>query len=182
MSEDQYYALLALVAAVMGWRRYVARPRPVTEEAELLARTMYAETSGRQKHPDQELAAIGYVGLNRARDGYTLAEVLTPPGRSDYGVWNASRKYRDRWYTADSKAGYQRCIEVAEAILAGTMPNPIGGRALFYHPAGLKRCTPGDDVGERWVCVSTHAGNRRVPRWGLRNPIRVGDAVFCGDP
>ena len=182
MAEDQYYSLLALVAAVLGWRRYVSRVRPVSGDAELLARTLYAETSGRRKHPDEELAGICYVALNRARGGYTLAEVLTPPGRSDYGVWNGSPKFRNRWYSADTKANYGRCLEVAKAVLAGEIPNPIGGRALFYHPGGLDPCTPGDDVGERWVCVSTHAGDRRVPRWGLRNPVRVGDAVFCGDP
>ena len=184
MSEEQYYGLLAFIAAYFGLRKVYARRRAAnaTQSAQLLARTLWAETSGLPKHSDRELAAICFVALNRAEGGFSLEEVLQPPGRSDYGVWNGSSRFRKRWEEAPTYRAYARCLEVAERVLAGEVPNQIGNRALFYHPGGLPQCSEGADLGPKRVCTRTSKGWRGVPVWGLRNPIQIGEAVFCGEP
>ncbi len=184
MSEEQYYALLAFIALYFGGRKVWARRRAASagHDAQMLARTLWAETSGLPKHSDRELAAICYVAINRADGGFSLEEVLQPPGRSDYGVWNASGRFRQRWEEAPTYRAYTRCLEVAERVLAGEVPNQIGNRALFYHPGGLPRCAEGEDLGPKRVCTRTSKGWRGVPVWDLQNPIQIGEAVFCGEP
>jgi len=145
----------------------------------LLASTLWAETSGRQKHGDEELTGIAFVAINRAQGEYSLADVLRPPGRSRYGVWNGSGAFSTRWHSANSRRGYERCVEIAEAALSGAAQNPIGNRALFFHPTGLPR-PEGGECGARRVKLQTKAGVRCAPLWSTQNPLPIGEAIFCG--
>ena len=184
MNNNDYYAAFGLAFLLYFARKVWARRQAAnaTQSAELLARTLWAETSGLAKHSDRELAAICFVALNRAEGGFSLEEVLRPPGRSDYGVWNNSRRFRQRWEEAPTYRAYARCLEIAERVLSGEVPNQIGRRALFYHPGGLPRCDEGEELGPKRVCIRTSRGWRGVPVWGLESPIQIGEAVFCGQP
>ena len=52
------------------------------------------------KHDDDELSAIAFVAVNRVDETHTLADVLGPGGKSKWGVWNNSGKFRERWESA----------------------------------------------------------------------------------
>ena len=146
----------------------------------MLASTLWAETSGRGKHSDRELTGIAFVAINRATGPYSLRDVLRPPGRSAYGVWNGSTTFRERWEGAHGRTGYERCVSIATQALDGSVPNPIGNRALFFHPTGLPRPRDGE-CGSRRIELETKVGPRCAPVWSTRNPLTIGEAVFCGN-
>lgn len=105
--------------------------RPLTDPLVCLARTIYFEARGRS---DAEMAAVGHVVMNRARDSQFPGDVCavireggeTPPcqfswwcdGRSDVAV---------------DRVEYAHAVRVARGVLNGTVPDPTHGANMFHN-------------------------------------------------
>ena len=171
----------AVVAARGAWWGK-AREVPLVRESEkeALARTLWAETSGLERHPDEELAAIAWVARNRAaQDGATIEKVLGPPGSSKQGVWNNSTRFRERWEAARGKPGWDRCYEVAERVLLSpSARDPIAGRNMFFHFGGLPSPDGGRCTSPRRFLMVRGGAQRCAPLWARNSPLQIGKATF----
>lgn len=119
-------------------------PPPVDMvQAQCLALNVYHEARGEGV---EGMVAVAYVTLNRAQDT-TRRFRSTVCGVVRQGAYSAGRIVLHRcefsWYCdgrsdrpTDQQA-YQRALELAVAVLQGTVPNPIG-QAVYYHRADLK--------------------------------------------
>jgi hypothetical protein len=79
--------------------------------------------------------------------------------------------------------GYARALGHARALLLGQVPNPIGLRTHFLHPAILPACAGDEPREDGRLCVD----GRAYPKWSVsrarggsaeHEPMRVGRAVF----
>lgn len=184
-----------LVGAIFFFRRGTPEQSPGVnlseEERDALARLLWAETS--MIGPADEHAGIIFIAINRAQGEYSILDVATPPGRSASGVWNNGRVFRERWNNAPDFDSFARARKLVDDIAEGKIQNPIGDRALFVHPSGLRRCElrdgvpvysdDGQPIGNRRRCVS----GRALPAWSVaksdggtapNDPIKVGRGLF----
>ena len=163
-----------------------AATKHLNKDRKALASMLIAETGGRGDV--EELQAIAQVAVNRAeRDGSSVTDVVTPPGKSSNGVWNTSQQFKRDFDQAPNHRNFARALEIAEAVLSQNYENQIGTRRQFVHAANFNRCSgqgPCDSgrasqVGRRsWQCIQTQSGRRCVPSWAAVDPVNVGRATF----
>jgi hypothetical protein len=140
-------------------------------DIDAMTRTLLAETSFRQES-QAEMAAILWVGLNRARiRGRSITETLTPPGSPM--TWNASEKYARRWAESSGWRQWSDARSFVVDVLSGKWPNQIGDRVQFLHPAGMPRCDSGGVCPSGRKCADTTAGRRCLPSWSTTANVRI---------
>ena len=153
---------------------------------EWLARVLMTEQSfpGRGVNYG-EWGGIAWVAINRAaRRSTTIKKaVLT----SDwFGTSPPARMVSKSLLT---RGNGPKAVAFADAVFDGRTRNRIGSRWHFVHVAGFKRCDRvGADLSNKFVCTSTRAGLRRLPRWSVAKgevggragyrPIEIGAARF----
>jgi spore germination cell wall hydrolase CwlJ-like protein len=105
--------------------------RPLTDPLVCLARTIYFEASGQGT---EEMAAVGYVVVNRARDSDFPDDICavireggeTPP--CQFSWWCDGRSD-----VATNREEYDRAVRVARGILDGTTADPSNGANMFHN-------------------------------------------------
>jgi len=105
------------------------------DELDILAWTMLGEAGG---EGTQGMADVGHVVLNRlnsGRYGASIQDVALAPRQ--FSTWNSGAGGNDPKgkYPKDS-AAFQRARQIAEQVIAGTIPGPPG-KPLDYHASGI---------------------------------------------
>lgn len=158
----------------VGWL-----PADDPENRDYLARVLTMET--RMRGPADELTGIAWVVVNRATQSLTgrIKDVVA----TTRWTGTASRGYYE--VVGGTMVGtppYNAAYALAGQVLSGRVPNPIGPRGHFVHPAGMPSCASG--CSERTMCVEGWC----LPRWAVSKsaggkaeyePIRLGRAVFA---
>jgi len=101
----------------------------------LLAQTIYGEARG----SPQDRIPIGHTVLTRATngwawDGETIREVVTKPDqykcfKPGAGIENYKATQNPE---KDDPRAFTQCLEIAQGILSGRIPDPTGGATHFY--------------------------------------------------
>jgi hypothetical protein len=164
--------------------------RGTPADVEWLARMIVMEAG--DIDPGEEWAGIMNVALNRAaRQGIPVREVVAttrwpgggPDGRlfvhtiqQPGGTGYEDRKGRP---APPDHRRWREALAVAQAVVRGEVPNPIGPRTHFFHPGGMPRCSGEGERIDGKYCID----GRVWPRWSVPEhseytPIRVGRAVF----
>lgn len=123
------------------------------DDLDILAWTMLGEAGGEGK---QGMADVGHVVLNRVNSGKygaSIQDVALAP--KQFSTWNSGSGGNDPKgkYPKDS-AAFQRARQIAEQVVAGTIPGPPG-KPLDYHASS---------VSPYWA--SSKAGNGAITRNG----------------
>ena len=110
----------------------LARPIPIydAEERDYLIRTIAFEASG---EPEEGKSAVAHVILNRkmsGRWGDNIKDVVTRPWQ--FEPWMTRRSEMRRLSADDPR--YQSAARIADAVLAGEMPDPTAGATHFLNP------------------------------------------------
>lgn len=160
-------------------------PPTAAGDVDALTRTLLVETSfARNRHPDEEFAAICFLAINRAKDkGISLREAMIPPGKP---TWNNSSEFQERWFNAHVtfRRQYAAARDFVERLLRNEIPNPIGPRKQLVHPGQLKNCNASNPcTNPRFMCVD----GKCLPIWSVskskggaapNEPIRIGKGIF----
>lgn len=114
-------------------------PKPVpnydAEERDYLIRTIAFEASG---EPEEGKSAVAHVILNRqmsGRWGDNIKEVVTHPWQ--FEPWMTRRREMQRLSPTDPR--YQSAARIADAVLAGEMPDPTAGATHFLNPTIVRK-------------------------------------------
>ena len=119
---------VALKPAVIG-RSYAALNYSL-EERDYLIRTMAFEAPG---EPDVGKAAVAHVILNRKKThrwGDTVKDVVMKPWQ--FEPWMTRRKEMENLSPDDPR--YRKAGRIADAVLAGDVPDPTAGATHFLNP------------------------------------------------
>jgi hypothetical protein len=178
-------------------------PGFVSSDADWLARIVLTESSSKGRL-GPEGVGIAYVAKNRlesGRYGSSIKEVVT--GKTGRRWFGAARTAGycfvtgARLCSGRTRGGmtvtefpqYDAARAMAEKVMDGTIPNPVGRRLTFHHPGGMKKCPNLGAKTKKLICRSTPYGKRWIPRWGISKaqggaarttPITVGAGVFAG--
>lgn len=112
-----------------------AVPNADPEDRDYLIRTIALEASG---EPENGKAAIAHVILNRKKSGrwgYNVKDVVTHPWQ--FEPWMTRRKEMKNLSPTDPR--YQDAAQIADAALAGQMPDPTAGATHFLNPAVVRQ-------------------------------------------
>jgi spore germination cell wall hydrolase CwlJ-like protein len=107
-----------------------ALPNDASEERDYLIRTIAFEATG---EPEEGMAAVAHVVLNRMRLGIwgsSIKEVVTRPWQ--FEPWMTRRK--EMVSLAPDDPRYQSAARIADAVLAGEVPDPTAGATHFLNP------------------------------------------------
>lgn len=118
---------LALPARETG----VVLPTYTSEDRDYLIRTIAFEASGESKEGQ---AAVAHVILTRKRNGMwgdTVKDVVTHPWQ--FESWMTKRAEIESLDPEDYR--YRSAAQIADAVLAGKMPDPTTGATHFLNPA-----------------------------------------------
>jgi len=105
------------------------------EERDYLIRTIAFEAS---EEPDEGKAAVAYVILNRKRSGRwgdNIKDVVTRPWQ--FEPWMTRRTDMAKLSPHDPR--YQDAARIADAVLAGQMPDPTAGATHFLNPTVVRQ-------------------------------------------
>ena len=105
------------------------------EERDYLIRTIAFEAS---EEPDEGKAAVAYVILNRKRSGRwgdNIKDVVTRPWQ--FEPWMTRRMDMEKLSPHDPR--YQDAARIADAVLAGQMPDPTAGATHFLNPTVVRQ-------------------------------------------
>ena len=122
---------LALPAERIGIAKLsVVRPTYTSEDRDYLIRTIAFEASGES---EEGKAAVAHVVLTRKRSGRwgdTIKEVVTHPWQ--FESWMTKRAEMESLDAEDYR--YRSAAQIADAVLAGHMPDPTTGATHFLNP------------------------------------------------
>lgn len=114
-----------------------APPPPLDSDTEVMARTLYGEARGES---DQGKTAVGWVIMNRvafaqARGTYwwgnTIRNVCLKPFQ--FSCWNLNDPNRRIIETVrPGDPIFDRCLEIAQQVIAGRLPSPVDGATHYY--------------------------------------------------
>jgi Cell Wall Hydrolase len=110
-------------------------PNYNAEERDYLIRTIAFEASG---EPEEGKSAVAHVILNRqmsGRWGDNIKEVVTHPWQ--FEPWMTRRREMQRLSPTDPR--YQSAARIADAVLAGEMPDPTAGATHFLNPTIVRK-------------------------------------------
>jgi hypothetical protein len=127
---------LALPAEKTGTSklRFVA-PTYTSEERDYLIRTIAFEASGES---DDGKAAVAHVILTRKRSGKwgdTIKDVVTHPWQ--FESWMTKRAEMESLDVEDYR--YRNAARIADAVLAGQLPDPTTGATHFLNPTIVRQ-------------------------------------------
>ena len=136
-------------------------PQPIVtldhDERDYLIRTMVFEATG---ETDQGKAAVAHVILNRKRLGRwgdNVKDVVTSPWQ--FEPWMTKRRQIERLSPNDPR--YRSAARVADAVLAGEIPDPTSGATHFLNP----------------VIVRQRRGGS-LPKWARGEGLPIGRHTF----
>ena len=110
----------------------LSKPAPDydAEERDYLIRTIAFEASG---EPEEGKSAVAHVILNRilsGRWGDSIKDVVTRPWQ--FEPWMTRRREMQKLSPSDPR--YESAARIADAVLAGEMPDPTAGATHFLNP------------------------------------------------
>lgn len=137
----------------------LSRPAPDydAEERDYLIRTIAFEASG---EPEEGKSAVAHVILNRTlsgRWGDSIKDVVTRPWQ--FEPWMTRRREIQKLSPSDPR--YESAARIADAVLAGEMPDPTAGATHFLNP----------------IIVRQRRGGS-LPAWAHGNPHPIGRHTF----
>jgi len=105
------------------------------EQRDYMIRTIAFEATG---ETEIGMAAVAHVILNRMRAGRwgdNIKEVVLKPWQ--FEPWMTRRSEMERMSPEDVR--YQNAARIADAVLAGDMPDPTAGATHFLNPVIVKK-------------------------------------------
>ena len=132
-------------------------PAYTSEDRDYLIRTIAFEASGES---DDGKAAVAHVILTRKRSGKwgdTIKDVVTHPGQ--FESWMTKRAEMESLDVEDYR--YRSAAQIADAVLAGQMPDPTTGATHFLNP----------------TVVSQRSGGS-LPSWATGGGLSIGRHTF----
>jgi conjugal transfer mating pair stabilization protein TraG len=132
-------------------------PSHTSEDRDYLIRTIAFEASGES---EEGKAAVAHVVLTRARSGRwgnSVKEVVTHPWQ--FESWMTKRAEIEALDVEDSR--YRSAAQIADAVLAGRMPDPTTGATHFLNP----------------VVVQERRGGS-LPAWASAGGLSIGRHTF----
>jgi spore germination cell wall hydrolase CwlJ-like protein len=135
----------------------IAYPPQGPKARDYLIRTIAFEAGG-----ENELgkAAVAHVVLNRVRSGKwgsSVEDVVTSPWQ--FEPWMTRRKELEKLHPFDPR--FQKAARIADAVLAGDMPDPTAGATHFLNPVVVRQRRGGS-----------------LPLWARRKGQPIGRHVF----
>ena len=135
----------------------IAYPSHGPKARDYLIRTIAFEAGG-----ENELgkAAVAHVVLNRVRNGRwgnSVEDVVTYPWQ--FEPWMTRRKELEKLHPFDPR--FQKAAKIADAVLAGNMPDPTAGATHFLNPVVVRQRRGGS-----------------LPLWARRKGQPIGRHVF----
>jgi spore germination cell wall hydrolase CwlJ-like protein len=127
------------------------------EERDYLIRTLAFEAP---HETNKGKAAVAYVILNRKRSGRwgdNIKEVVTRPWQ--FEPWMSRRKEMEELSPNDPR--YQTAARIADAVLAGQIPDPTAGATHFLNPIVVRQ---------------RHGGS--LPSWASGEGVSIGSHAF----
>lgn len=115
---------------------------PLTQEVDILARTLYGEARGESVRGKEAVAAVIVNRVNRARLrgghywwGSSIIQVCHKPWQ--FSCWNANDTNCQKIKAVDrTNKTFLSCIRIAMRAINGTLKDPTGG-STHYHVKGL---------------------------------------------
>lgn len=131
------------------------------DDLDILAWTMLGEAGGEGQ---QGMADVGHVVLNRVnsgRYGASIQDVALAP--KQFSTWNSGSGGNDPKgkYPKDS-AAFQRARQIAEQVVAGTIPGPPG-KPLDYHASSISPYWASSKAGNGAITRNGHTFYPSVP-------------------
>jgi cell wall hydrolase len=113
------------------------RTTPVdSEDRDYMIRTIAFEATG---ETEIGMVAVAYVILNRARAhhrwGDNIKDVVMQPWQ--FEPWMTRRREMEKLSTDDER--YKNAARIADAVLAGDVPDPTAGATHFLNPVIVKK-------------------------------------------
>jgi spore germination cell wall hydrolase CwlJ-like protein len=127
------------------------------EERDYLIRTVAFEATHETK---KGIAAVAHVILNRKRSGRwgdNIKDVVTRPWQ--FEPWMTRRKEMEELSPNDSR--YQTTARIADAVLAGQIPDPTAGATHFLNPIVVRQRRGGS-----------------LPSWANGEGVSIGSHAF----
>ena len=141
--------------------RHIIRPRReafyTLEERDYLIRTIAFEAP---RETDLGKAAVAHVILNRKKSGRwgdNIMDVVTRPWQ--FEPWMTRRKEIEELSPNDRR--YQKASRIADAVLAGHIPDPTAGATHFLNPTIVRQ---------------RHGGS--LPSWANSEGLSIGRHTF----
>ena len=138
-------------------RATIAYPPHGPKARDYLIRTIAFEAGG-----ESELgkAAVAHVVLNRVRSGKwgnSVEDVVTSPWQ--FEPWMTRREELEKLHPFDPR--FQKAAKIADAVLAGDLPDPTAGATHFLNPVVVRQRRGGS-----------------LPLWARRKGQPIGRHVF----
>jgi N-acetylmuramoyl-L-alanine amidase len=136
--------------------RFVA-PAYTSEDRDYLIRTIAFEASGES---EEGKAAVAHVILTRKRSGKwgdTIKEVVTHPWQ--FESWMTKRAEMESLDVEDYR--YRSAAQIADAVLAGQIPDPTTGATHFLNPTVVSQRSKGS-----------------LPSWATGGGLSIGRHTF----
>jgi spore germination cell wall hydrolase CwlJ-like protein len=176
--------LAALKSAVIGGSHI--SPNYTLEERDYLIRTMAFEAPG---EPDVGKAAVAHVILNRKKShrwGDTIKDVVMKPWQ--FEPWMTRRREMENLSPDDVR--YRKAGRIADAVLAGDMPDPTAGATHFLNPTVVRQRSGGSLpswVHGEGVSIGRHTfyspdGAHAVQHWAGLSLDGIWSAIFHPGP
>jgi len=137
-------------------RGFGSQQTPMTEQADILARTLYGEARGETVRGKEAVAAVILNRVGRAREkrgywwGNSIETVCRKPWQ--FSCWNAADPNREKVMgVAPSNKVFASCLRIARRAINGGLEDPTRG-ATHYHaksanPAWARGRPPSAEIG-----------------------------------
>jgi spore germination cell wall hydrolase CwlJ-like protein len=105
-------------------------PNYDAEDRDYMIRTIVFEAAG---EPDEGKIAVAYVILNRIKSGGwgdSIKDVVTSPWQ--FEPWMTRREEMEK--LSPDAPSYKNAAQIADAVVAGQVPDPTGGATHFLNP------------------------------------------------
>ena len=109
-------------------------PNYDAEDRDYMIRTIVFEAGG---EPDEGKIAVAYVILNRIKSGGwgdSIKDVVTSPWQ--FEPWMTKREAMEKLSPDDPS--YRNAAQIANAVLAGQVPDPTAGAMYFLNPTVVR--------------------------------------------
>jgi len=109
-------------------------PNYDSEDRDYMIRTIAFEAANES---DEGKAAVAYVILNRMKSGWgdRIKDVVTRPGQ--FEPWMTKRDKMEKLSPDDPR--YRDAAHIADAVLAGQIPDPTAGAIYFLNPTVVRQ-------------------------------------------
>jgi len=142
---------------IVGTPIHLSASTYTLEERDYLIRTVAFEAT---HETNKGKAAVAHVILNRKRSGRwgdNIKDVVTRPWQ--FEPWMTRRKEMEELSPNDSR--YQTAARIADAVLAGQIPDPTAGATHFLNPIVVRQRRGGS-----------------LPSWANGEGVSIGSHAF----